>query len=125
MSKIGKKKALIAVVCCLIISFIFGGCGLDREYYDDIHIRLETYGAEIIIREWSFLMGSGAEIYYKDGDEEILLGQTPGGDDGFCPFKEGLYSIEVNDNKLTIEWCRFPANKEKPWEKETFELPAN
>ena len=39
---------------------------------------------EIIIKEWSFLLGSGTEVYYQKGDAEpILLGKTLGGDDGF------------------------------------------
>ena len=29
--------------------FAFGGCGLEREYYDDIIISLESYNAEIVI----------------------------------------------------------------------------
>ena len=84
-----KRNALITVVGCLIMLFIFSGCsfGLERGYNDDIHVELESRQAEIIIREWHFLLGSGAEIYYKTDDEEILLGQLAGGDDGFCPFK--------------------------------------
>lgn len=115
---------LIIVVSCLVMLFIFGGCGSQREYYDDIHIELETQQGEIIIREWSYLLGSGSEVYYKDGDNEILLGKLLGGDDGFCPFKEGLYSVTVDDSKVTIEWCRFPNNKETSWEKSIFELPS-
>lgn len=125
MSNITKRNALIAVVSCLIIFIIFGGCASEREYYDDIHVQLETHQAEIIIKEWSYLLGSGAEVYYKQDDKEILLGNLLGGDDGFCPFKEGLYCVDVDGNNLTIEWCRFPNNKENAWEKKVFELPLN
>ena len=126
MKNIVTRKVLLAFVSCLIISFIFGACnfGSGREYHDDIHIPLETHQAEIIIREWSFLLGSGAEIYYKTADEEILLGQTSGGDDGYCPFQDGKYSVAVEDNKLTIEWCKIPSNISIPWEKNVFELPS-
>ncbi len=118
------KKFLIAVVSCLLLLLILGGCGSEREYYDDIHIPLETQQGEIIIKEWSFLLGSGAEVYYKNGGKEILLGKLSGGDDGYCPFKAGKYSAVVNDGKLTIEWCRFPDKNRDFWEKETFELPG-
>lgn len=125
MNNITKRNALIAVVGCLIVLFIFGGCDSEREYNDDIYIQLEPHQAEIIIKEWSYLLGSGAEVYYKNGDKEILLGNLLGGDDGFCPFKEGLYSVIVDDNKVAIEWCRFPNDKEIPWEKRSFDLPDN
>ncbi len=119
------KRKTLFIVICLLISFVFNGCFYEREYRDDICVKLENSQAEIIIREWSFLSGSGAEIYYKYDDEEILLGKIQGGDDGYCPFEDGLYSVEVDDNKLAIEWCRFPSDKEKPWEQQVFELPSN
>lgn len=111
---------------CLIILFIFVGCDFKREYYDDIHIQLETHQAEIIIKEWSFLLGSGAEVYYKDDDKEILLGKLLGGDDGFCPFKEGLYQLTQDDGTVTIKWCFNPSDKDQTnWRSETFDLPLN
>lgn len=116
---------MLVVVICLLISFVFSGCFNGRDYRDDICIKLENSSAEIIIREWSFLLGSGAEIYYKHDDEEILLGQIQGGNNGYCPFEDGLYSVEVDNNQLTIEWCKFPSDKEKPWDQEVFELPSN
>lgn len=133
MSNNTKRKALIAVLCCfiivvlgfLIMAFILDNCMLEREYYDDIHIQLETHQAEIIIKEWSFLFGSGAEVYYKNDDKEILLGKFLGGDDGFCPFKKGLYSVEVDDNKLIIKWGRYLNDNETNWNKEIFDLPVD
>lgn len=124
MSCITKRNILIALSCLLLLVNL-SGCDSQREYHEDIHIPLESGQAEIIIKEWSFLLGSGAEVYYKDDDKEILLGNLLGGDDGFCPFKEGLYAVAVDDNKLTIEWCRFPSSERESWEKETFELPSN
>lgn len=123
MNNITRRSVLIAAVCCLIIAVTLSGCFFEREYLDDIHIPLETQEGEIIIREWQFLLGSGAEIYYKVYGKEVLLGQLPGGDDGFCPFKEGLYSVAVEDNKLTIEWDGYPSIS-RPVDKETFEIPA-
>lgn len=133
MNNIAKRKTLITVVICLSILLIVVSCliilyifdnSFERQYHEDIHIQLETRQAEIIIKEWSFLLGSGAEVYYKDDDKEILLGRLSGADDGFCPFKEGLYTVEVDDSKLTIEWCKDPSNQAN-WGKEIFELPSN
>ena len=112
--------ALIAVVTCLIIILIVGACDSGREYYDDIHITLQDSSEEIIIKEWSYLLGSGAEVYYKKGGKLILLGETTGGDDGFCPFKEGLYEVIQNDNSVTVKWCFRTVGD---WRSETFELP--
>lgn len=124
MSNITKKTALIVALSCLIILFTFSGCDSRREYNDDIHLQLEEHQAEIVIREWSYLLGSGAEVYYRDKDKDVLLGNLLGGDDGFCPFKEGLYAVTFDDNKLTIEWCRFPNSERDSWETKTFELPT-
>ncbi len=123
--RIGFLKISTKILCLLMVLFVFGGCSSAREYHDDIHVQLENRQAEAIIREWSYLLGSGAEVYYRDADEETLLGKLLGGDDGFCPFKEGLYSVSVEDNQLTIEWCRLPADKEKAWDKKAFVLPSS
>lgn len=125
MRNLTKRKVFTVVLLCLILSIIFAGCAPEREYHEDIHIPLETRQAEIIIKEWSYLLGSGAEVYYRDDDKEILLGNLLGGDDGFCPFKEGLYAVAVDDNELTIQWCRFPNSERETWEEKIFELPSD
>ena len=138
MSNITKKSALIVIVSCLIIVFTFSGCrGIDkirgfllasflqRGYHEDICIPLETHEGEIIIREWTFLLGSGAEIYYKIDGKEIKLGQLPGGDDGYCPFQAGRYSVTVDGNILTIEWDDSPGGEYIPNHTETFNLSIN
>ena len=126
MNRIFIKKALIAVMCCLVI-LLGSGCsfGLEREYYDDIHITLQDPSEKLIIKEWSFLLGSGAEVYYQRNNEKpILLGKTTGGDDGFCPFKEGLYKIVQDGRLVKVKWCFNPSNKNPSyWPSETFELP--
>ena len=67
-------------------------------------------------------MGSGIEVYYQKGDADpILLGTAPAGDDGFCPFKEGLYEITQTDNSVKIKWCFNPSSSN--WKTQTFELP--
>ena len=47
------------------------GCGQsEREYNVDIVYQLQDGTGVIIIKEWRFLLGSGAEIYFKQGDEK-------------------------------------------------------
>lgn len=125
MNNIFIKKALIAVLGCLVVLLVFGGCNSGREYYDDIHITLQDLSERIIIREWSFLLGSGAEVYFqKNGTDPVLLGKTTGGDDGFCPFKEGLYEVSQDGNSVTVKWCFDPSDNDKiNWRSKTFELP--
>lgn len=125
MNKITIRNASIAVTVCLIILLVFGGCGSEREYYDDIYISLQDSSEKIIIKEWRYLQGSGAEVYYQKNDTDpVILGKTTGGDDGFCPFKEGLYEFSQDGNSVIVRWCFDPSNKDKTnWRSETFELP--
>ncbi|MGM9642833.1 MAG: hypothetical protein ACI3XI_06450 [Eubacteriales bacterium] len=118
-----KQCVLFAVV--LAIAICLGGCsfGLEKEYYDDIRVDVDALQAEIIIKEWRFLSGSGAEVYFKRDGKEVLLGKLSGGDDGYCSFKEGMYLVDVEDGTLTIERCLYPSDESKPWEKVSFELP--
>ena len=114
-------KKILLITSCLIILFVFCSCSLflERDYNEDIIIPLESNSGEIIIREWSFLQGSCAEIYYKNGRKETMLGQLQGGDDGYCPFKYGEYSVTIKENQLTIKWYAMPN-----WLEKTFDLPA-
>lgn len=111
----------VLVVAAIVV---IGECSPKRDYYDDIRIPVEEYGGEIVIKEWSYLLGSGAEIYFKkDGGKEELLGKLSGGDNGYCPFEDGKYTANVENGVLTLEWCKFSGDKDKPWETNSFELP--
>ena len=118
-------RSLFLVLCCVVVLLAFCGCNSEREYYDDIYITLQDASEKLIIKEWSFLLGSGIEVYYqRSNDDPILLGKSTGGDDGFCPFKEGLYEITQDDRSVTVKWCFNPADKDMSnWQSETFELP--
>lgn len=122
------RKALIAVVSCLIILLIFGGCeDSERIYYDDINITLQDSSERIIIKEWSFLLGSGIEVYYQKNDTDpVLLGKRLGGDNGFCPFKEGMYEFSQDGNSVTLKWAFRGSQKNKTdWCSETFDYLNN
>lgn len=121
-------KKTIAFILTLVFILSLAGCGkTEREYYEDIIVPLQDASGQIIIKEWRYLQGSGAEVYYqKENSEPVLLGKTTGADDGFCPFKEGLYEITQDGNSITVKWCFHPVDKDKTdWRGRTFDLPSN
>lgn len=121
-------KAIMKVSAILVLVLALAGCApTEREYHADIVIALQDPSELLVIKEWSFLLGSGAEVYYqKDGAEPVLLGKTTGGDDGFCPFIEGLYEITQDGDALTVRWCFQPSDKDKThWHSKTFDLSLN
>ena len=115
-----KKTIAFASVFVLAILVLFSGCSFDREYKDDIVIELTDREGVLIIREWSFLMGSGAEVYYDYGWRSIRLGQTSGADDGYCPFEAGQYRVVQKDDAVELSW-RF--NDAGVWRSASFDLP--
>lgn len=119
------KEITIVVLGCLLVLLALCGCDSEREYHDDIYITLQDASEKLIIKEWSFLLGSGFEVYYQRDDiEPILLGKATGGDDGFCPFKNGLYEITQDGYYVTVKWCFDPLDNNKSnWKNQTFELP--
>lgn len=130
-SKMGGLKKVIVIVAAIILLIVAAAAVIDanapkKDYYDDIRIPAEEYGGEIVIKEWSYLLGSGADVYFKrDGGKEVLLGKLSGGDNGYCPFRDGKYTANIDNGVLTLEWCKFSDNKDKPWEKTSFELHSN
>ena len=119
-------KAIMKVSAIWILVLALAGCApMEREYHADLVIALQDPSEQLVIKEWSFLQGSGAEVYYqKDGTDLVLLGKTTGGDDGFCPFQEGLYEVTQDGIALTVRWCFHPADKDKThWHSKTFDLP--
>jgi len=117
---------LITLLCLFSITLAcFCGCStLEREYNEDIVYELQNGTGFIIIKEWKFLMGSGAEIYHKQGNEApVLLGETTGADDGFCPFEEGVYEITQDESSICVSWCFDPSNKDRScWRSQSFDL---
>ena len=121
-----KVIAMMSVIWILILTL--AGCApMEREYHADLVISLQDPLEQLVIKEWSFLQGSGAEVYYqKDGAEPVLLGKTTGGDDGFCPFQKGLYEITQDGGTVTVRWSFQPNDWDKThWRSETFRLPSN
>ncbi len=120
-----KTKKLILIVIGVLLCAIFSmfcGCGMSgRDYNDDIIVELADREGTLIIREWSVLLGSGAEVYYDYGwRAPILLGQTSGADDGYCPFEAGEYRITPAEDTVTLAWRATDAGV---WRSATFDLP--
>lgn len=112
------KKLIVPLLLAVLI--LLPGCNYDdREFLPDITVPIEYSSAEIVIKEWRYLLGSGAEIYYQSGGEQVLLGTTTGGDDGYCPFSAGKYTIALEDNALLIRW-HFGGDV---WKETQFSLP--
>lgn len=88
-------------------------------------MRPDGCNGEIVIKEWRFLQGSGAEIYYRQGEQLTQLGNTTGGDDGYCPFADGKYSLSVEGDALRVRWSFRGETQQDTWKEATFSLPGN
>lgn len=122
--KVRYRRAFMLILSAVILISLVGCSDNGRDYREDICISLEGREGELVIREWSFLMGSGAEIYYRQDGEMTLLGKTNGGDDGYCPFADGKYSVFVDGETVLIKWVFLSDNGVEIWRKETFTLPS-
>ena len=120
------KKTVIYICLLTMIIACFCGCGKSgKEYKEDIIYQLQNREGALIIKEWTYLLGSGAEIYYNNGKTSVLLGETTGGDNGFCPFAEGSYEIKEYGDSVCVSWCfRASDNDRSHWKSKTFEFPV-
>ena len=114
-----KGTALVGIFV-LAILVLFSGCSSGREYKDDIVVELTDREGTLVIREWSFLLGSGAEVYYDYGWRSIRLGQTSGADDGYCPFEAGRYRVTQKEDAVELSWR---SNSAGVWRSASFDLP--
>ena len=100
---------------------------LSRSYGEkDIVYPLQDPEEKLVIREWSYLTGSGAEIYFQRGEEKpILIGQT-NGEENDTPFKDGAFEIIQNGRFIEVSW-RFRASRpdRSHWRTNSFELPGD
>lgn len=118
-------KCKCILLLLLIALVIFTACHRDdREFLADISVPLEDTSAEIVIKEWRWLSGSGAEIYYQKDDKLTLLGKTTGGDDGYCPFAAGKFTLNMEENELVVRWSFRGGDSETSWRENRFALPV-
>ncbi len=118
MNRIHKVTVIILSIVFILLLTSCSVLG-EREYYDDIIIELDNTDGQIVIKEWSYLLGSGAEVYYLKNKKETLLGKISGADDGWYPFKAGQYTVEVTENIINIKWLK----KNDAWVTDSFTLP--
>ena len=104
---------------CLLHSFFF-------YYLDDIEIVTPAGNYSLVVKEWGFLRGGGAEIYYKQDDNLVLLGEL-NTDDVVHPFHTNLYAIQWDEERITIRYYSGTlvenAEDESTWRFKTFEVP--
>lgn len=95
----------IILVACILLPSCFNPVG-EREYFDDLYINIPDTDYQILIKEWGYLLGSGAEVYFVENTniKPVHLGNISGGDDGYCPFKNGKYDIIYNEGVITLSW---------------------
>ncbi len=115
----------------ILISFLFLiSCGKQisdpkdnpyREYEEALKIQTPTDNNYIVIKEWSLLLGGGADVFFEDSKgTQTFLGSTSGTDDGYRPFKDNKYKIDFSGNTVTITY--YYGNKDV-WKTNTFILP--
>ena len=73
-----KKIILIILATVMLGCFCSCGLGSNREYYDDIVITLQDREGVLVIKEWSFLLGSGAKNCEVYGKNTFTLSWTEG-----------------------------------------------
>ena len=111
---------MLCVFC--LLSACCSGCRL--FYETKITIEIPDSEDVIIIKEWAFLLGSGAEIYYKKPYRFATeIGTTSGADNGYCPFKNGEYSYAIHEDSIYIRWRTSWRQNTQNWKSKTFEFP--
>lgn len=114
-------RMFIPIICALILM-----CTLPilaffaKDYKNPLCVEISDIDKTVVVEEWQWLLGSGADIYIKDGWRKMYLGDAGGGDDGYCPFEDGKYEIsyQEKDNTITVRWFN-----SFDWEERVFELP--
>ena len=105
----------IILVACLILGvgiYIFiGRLILKRDYEPDLVVPSPDGKYELVIREWTYTVGGGAEIYLrKPGQDKWSnswrktgIGST--NSETLC-FAQGHYSVEWDNDNVTIYYCK-------------------
>jgi len=118
-----KITFLLLILSTTISLFSCGNPTGDREYMPDLYIDIPNTQSQLLIKEWTYLLGSGEEVYFvvEKGAEPQYVGNLSGGDDGYCPFYNGKYNVDFADGQVTLSWSN---NGKEPYAKRTaFILP--
>lgn len=119
------RKRVIALLLVATLVLLPGCSHDEKEFLADVTVPLENSSAEIVIKEWRWLLGSGAEIYYQKNDTLTLLGETTGGDNGYCPFAAGKFTLNEEGNELVVRWSFRGTDPEDAWRENRFAIPSD
>ena len=132
ISKALKKWIVVAIVTAIVealiviillsalISFFRGDA---RETYIDI----PNTEYQLLIREEQFLFSSHGTVYFVENSwwkRDKKLGETRGGDDGYCPFANGDYEITYEDGVVYVSYDS-TFKKDEYSNHDSFELPID
>ena len=124
-----KKLICYLTLFTLLFTALFAAvsCGSplgEREYLEDLYVDIPDTEYRLLIKEWSYLLGSGEDVYFvaSPDEEPVLLGKLTGGDDGYCPFHDGKYAVEYADGAVTLSWSFTGSDTYS--RSERFELPV-
>ncbi len=105
LSKTEKRIILNSVIrflcICVICSFalVLSSVSKDCEYYKFI----SPDGAHTVIaEEWSYLLGGGVVFYERVNPLLVTYRENFSTDDGFRAISSGDYSVEWNENAMSI-----------------------
>lgn len=102
---------LVIIVCLDAAVIAFGGpimyfrLAFNRMYNPDIIISAPDGRHELVVCEWGFGMGGGAEIYIREPGQDRWKMQFIGEistDDGYSSFSRGDYDVKWENDKVTI-----------------------
>lgn len=106
---------ILVVIACLDSAVAFVGVpyvkfskAFDRDYHPDLILPSPDGQYELVVREWSFLMGGGVEIYIREpGRDEWYQEQwihSGGLDDGHPSFTMGQYRVQWESDRVTVRY---------------------
>lgn len=93
----------LAVVGVLALWPMFVGAATVTRTWAYTEIAGDTGGRDLLVREWSFLLGGGGEVVERDGGWLTRIARTST-DDGYAPFSAGNYSVTNDDGEITLRW---------------------
>ena len=94
-----------------------------KTYQDDICIDLPDSETKIVIKEWSRLRHTGADVYFVQNENEQFLGTIYREGDWF-PFADKQYEIvKIESECFTIRWAKSPNDSKVDWLEKNFEIP--
>ena len=101
------RNCLVILICLDLAFIVFGG---PIMYFRLIFNRIYNPDApdgrhELVVCEWGFGMGGGAEIYIREPGQDRWKMQFIGEistDDGYSSFSQGDYDVKWENDKVTI-----------------------